>query len=202
MSELRRRLLYAKPKEIPYDAEVEYLESSDGKQYIDTGIYPTELDLELEYEGAKYLSFGWIYGSAAYNTWIGLCNNVIYSSTWVSRFTLPSFGSNWSVCKFKMDEGFFKNDTLLQSFSASLGNTPINDVPLLLFAVFDKRINTISSNVNDNNGKIKWCKIRRNGNLLRDFIPVQKNGIGYLYDKISGRLFSNQGTGEFIIGGG
>jgi hypothetical protein len=36
--------------------------------------------------------------------------------------------------------------------------------------------------------------------LLRDFIPVRKNGVGYLYDRVSGELFGNAGTGDFVLG--
>ena len=39
------------------------------------------------------------------------------------------------------------------------------------------------------------------GNKIRDFIPVRKNGIGYLYDKVSGELFGNaSGSGAFTYG--
>ena len=32
-------------------------------------------------------------------------------------------------------------------------------------------------------------------------IPVRKDGVGYMYDKISGQLFGNAaGTGAFVIG--
>ena len=33
-----------------------------------------------------------------------------------------------------------------------------------------------------------------------DLIPVRKGNIGYLYDKVSGKLFANQGTGTFTLG--
>ena len=35
---------------------------------------------------------------------------------------------------------------------------------------------------------------------VADFIPVRKDGVGYIYDRVSGELFGNQGTGAFIIG--
>ena len=42
---------------------------------------------------------------------------------------------------------------------------------------------------------------RRNGDLLFDLIPVRKNGVGYLYDKVSGELFGNAaGSGSFSYG--
>ena len=36
--------------------------------------------------------------------------------------------------------------------------------------------------------------------LVFDGIPVRKGTVGYMYDKVSGKLFGNQGTGEFILG--
>ena len=40
----------------------------------------------------------------------------------------------------------------------------------------------------------------RNGVLIRDLIPVSKDGIGYMYDEISKELFGNSGSGSFILG--
>ena len=40
--------------------------------------------------------------------------------------------------------------------------------------------------------------------LERDFIPVRvgsgANAVGYMYDRVSGQLFGNAGTGAFVIG--
>ena len=33
-----------------------------------------------------------------------------------------------------------------------------------------------------------------------DFIPVRKGTVGYLYDRVSGKLFGNAGTGDFVLG--
>ena len=43
-------------------------------------------------------------------------------------------------------------------------------------------------------------KIWDNNILVRDLIPVRKGNIGYMYDRVSGQLFGNQGTGDFVIG--
>ena len=48
---------------------------------------------------------------------------------------------------------------------------------------------------------VKYVKIGTSStNLLFDAIPVRKNGVGYMYDRVSKTLFGNQGTGTFIIG--
>ena len=36
--------------------------------------------------------------------------------------------------------------------------------------------------------------------LVRDFIAVRKDGVGYLYDQVSGQLFGNAGSGSFTYG--
>lgn len=48
--------------------------------------------------------------------------------------------------------------------------------------------------------RISSFKIKRNGNYILELIPVRKNGIGYMYDRVSGKLFGNSGTGQFILG--
>ena len=35
---------------------------------------------------------------------------------------------------------------------------------------------------------------------LLDLIPVRKNGVGYMYDRVSGQLLGNSGTGDFVLG--
>jgi hypothetical protein len=40
----------------------------------------------------------------------------------------------------------------------------------------------------------------RNGAKVLDFIPVRVGQTGYLYDRVSGKLFGNAGTGDFVLG--
>ena len=40
----------------------------------------------------------------------------------------------------------------------------------------------------------------RNGEKVADIIAVRKDGVGYMYDRVSGQLFGNAGTGAFVIG--
>jgi hypothetical protein len=36
--------------------------------------------------------------------------------------------------------------------------------------------------------------------LENDFIPVRVGNVGYMFDRVSGTLFGNDGTGDFIVG--
>ena len=42
--------------------------------------------------------------------------------------------------------------------------------------------------------------IVRNGERILDYIPVRKGTVGYLYDRVSGKLFGNEGSGAFSYG--
>jgi hypothetical protein len=48
--------------------------------------------------------------------------------------------------------------------------------------------------------RLKYLKIYENNELVQDLIPVRKGTIGYMYDKVSGQLFENIGSGSFILG--
>ena len=38
------------------------------------------------------------------------------------------------------------------------------------------------------------------GQKIQDLIPVRKDGVGYMYDRVSGQLLGNSGTGDFVLG--
>ena len=39
-----------------------------------------------------------------------------------------------------------------------------------------------------------------NNIVVRNFVPVRVENVGYMYDTVSRRLFGNIGTGNFILG--
>jgi hypothetical protein len=47
---------------------------------------------------------------------------------------------------------------------------------------------------------IAYISISLNNSKIADFIPVRVGQVGYMYDKVSGTLFGNAGTGSFILG--
>jgi hypothetical protein len=64
----------------------------------------------------------------------------------------------------------------------------------------------IGTGVNDYlSGSIYYFTIRRGGKIVMDLHPVRFTNEfgqteGAMYDRVSGQLFRNQGTGSFIIG--
>ena len=47
---------------------------------------------------------------------------------------------------------------------------------------------------------IYWAKIWNGDTLVRDFVPVEKDGVGYLYDTVTMGLFGNANTGYGTAG--
>lgn len=45
-----------------------------------------------------------------------------------------------------------------------------------------------------------YFKLLRNNVLIFDGIPVRVGTVGYMYDRVSGQLFGNDGTGAFTLG--
>ena len=202
---LGTNLVYQKKSSstLPYDAEIEYLEAT-GTQYIDTGIKPTT-NFKSEIKG-QYLqnndNFDTLlgcYDGTNFGVAVGLQSTSGGNKLYVqlgrtynalnnaSTLTLHTFTSQLSNSIQSID---IDGTTNTASYS---GNLP--DMTFYLFA--RNRTTTAGSY---SNAKIYYCKIWNGGNLVRDFIPVRVGQVGYMYDKVSGQLFGNLGTNNFILG--
>ena len=182
---------------LPYDAEVEYLEST-GTQWINMDVLLGSSDV---------VSLVGIPKNA--NSFFGFGGDV------KSRFNLT--GST-GLCRFYFGPGGAGQKdvpiTLNERHSYVCGRTfSIDGEVKEIFIVADfTGVDTSymfarkASGANDFLvGAIYWLKIERNGVLVRDFIPVRfTNELGQsegaMYDRVSRKLFRNQGTGSFVTG--
>ena len=48
--------------------------------------------------------------------------------------------------------------------------------------------------------RLYYIKFLRYNEVIMDLIPVRVGQVGYLYDRISGNLLGNAGSGDFILG--
>lgn len=48
--------------------------------------------------------------------------------------------------------------------------------------------------------KCRYLKILDGETVVRDYVPVRVGQTGYLFDRVSGQLFGNSGTGSFTLG--
>ena len=94
---------------------------------------------------------------------------------------------------------YFNGEEIINRPS-SMPNNPYN-IPSYLFANAVRQQDTSVKPGYFFIGRIMSAKIKdAEYNILRDFIPVRVGNVGYMYDKVSGQLFGNSGTGSFILG--
>lgn len=195
----RRRVMGG--KRLPYDAEVEYLRSS-GTQWIDTGIVPTAQTniaikflttylsgsdslgifgcrvasnnksfLLLQYKNGNSNLFRWDYSNSLYN--------------------IVSVTSGWHIAtndraSITLDGTRYARTTQFSPTTNKIFLFCVNQngSPFILHTALD----------------IASFSVTENGVVILDLIPVRVGQVGYMYDKVSGQLFGNAGTGDFIVG--
>ena len=186
-----------------YANEVAFLESW-GNQYIDTGIKPstdTKIELKCLYckSGAGLTNYGALIGADDRDTAYILNHSAVANFTYGLEFSnnfanpqtrLLTFDSTASPQNMRVyDEG----GSLVTTLTCIRGVFEVNQ-NLYLFAINRNGTPVYGSN------RILYCKIYDGDTLVRDYVPVEYNGIGYMYDKVSGLFFDNQGTGKFLFG--
>ena len=175
---------------LPYDAEVEYLESTK-TQLIDTGYVLSASDrivVQVYFQEDDH-SGGMVI--------LGILNPKLWITTGLCRFN----GENSAPINQLRKLGAWNSISIDKDYCTCNGTA----VPMSKGTFLDNSLSLFLFGVNGNtslntNGRISSCKIYHSGVLVRDYIPVRKGTVGYMYDRVSGQLFGNQGTGEFIIG--
>ena len=187
-------------KRLPYDAEVEFLKST-GTQYINTGFIPSSnTSVEIGYKTAdaqlNTVLFGRrvTYSDRSFCVWANANGKIRfdYSANSMDNKNGPNpiVGSWVQIAKRK--ERNFVNGT---EYTANATNTFACNGNSYLFAMNDNgTANWLIS------AQISYCKIWDGDTLAIDFVSVRKSGVGYLYDRVSGKLFGNAGTGAFLYG--
>ena len=216
-------ILYTGGHVLPYDAEVEYLEST-GTQWIDTGVIPTASTSVLcafsltkipsdTYAGA----FGAGTMTQPPSGFILFLNNTVNVQARTGHYSGPNIVSTYQVAKdFEYIVTMAMNSLMINglSFVPSRDNTWIDiQTNLYIFSVDDahETRRRIAS-------KFRYFRVFDSGLLVRDLIPVRftnDQGVseGAMYDRAnptvgmnpdgSSRtdgLYRNRGSGSFIIG--
>lgn len=191
------------PPPKPYDAIVEYLESS-GTQWIDTGLRATAISkIFIDFvgkSGGNYAVCGASNGTA-WNQgelsifWVNNTFDLIYplaknSSAAIKRGSY-ALGVRYSII-YESQEAIINE----QEFeNPAWSNEYVAEKTFFIGAV-----NRGTASSFPGRGLYYGFKMWNGDVLAGDFIPVRVGQVGYMYDKVSGQLFGNAGTGEFIIG--
>lgn len=190
-------------RRLPYDAEVEYLEST-GTQWIDTGIVAgDDTTFSVRFNCTSMVDTA-IYGGrsqAQGRQWILPLQmnqiqfgygriyqniNVQYRGFWLDLDT--SLSSESYTYRVNVDGG-------AETTVSTPRQTFTNTANVLLFAAWNNTAVGYKTTA-----KVAMFKIWKNSVLVRDYIPVRVGTVGAMYDRVSGALFGNAGSGDFVLG--
>ena len=177
----RRQLLST----LKYDSEIEYLESR-GTQYINTNISANQIiRAQIEFSLGENLSTN---------------NAITGASIGTSKRTSASFQSSGRFICTEYSKTSIPNLTTLQTNIIYNLDITFNDLNTTEhYALFARCVENANRTIG--NARVHSAKLLdSNNDVLFDAIPVRIGQIGFMYDKVSNKLFSNSGTGKFILG--
>lgn len=199
---LNRRRYMGSVASLPYDVELEYIQTTKG-----IGLFSIDLDMVAdEATDAVEITFRYLSNDSQNRLFSSGDDSdameVYFTGTTYSfhRAAQEQWAPNTGVAasanvveKYKVDwynkEYTIRGNTV--QFSAP--NTPPSSPNLMIF-----------DSLTGSNGcpeiQIYSVKVWRRDVLVRDLIPVKSGTKGYMYDKISMRLFGNSGNADFILG--
>ena len=193
------------PPALPYDAEVEYLESS-GTQYVDTGyapVFPSNLEYRarIRYHNTTTRMIMGLQGGMYIGVVDGKyqCNgggNITVDAP-VSANAAHDFGAVFHLPTEGSQPRGHRVDWTMDNLSGRTTGDLFHYLPatatIWLFWANDASSLRGAS-------AIYSFQILADGVLVRDYQPVRVGTTGYLYDKVSKQLFGNAGTGSFVLG--
>ena len=206
--------VWTKPNPLPYDAEVEFIEST-GAQYVDTGVLvdPTvhSFSLDCSFEGSFQIS----------NSIVFLDARDTNASNPIKTVTL-NFGGETTqnktvLCWFNVqgqNQALFRDNFALERGVLSYSNGVVtrNGVSISVQTSSGLRERTLllcARRYADNSTiaafgayhvRVYGFTISSGSTPVRSYVPVRVGQTGYLFDRVSGQLFGNAGTGDFTLG--
>lgn len=207
----RLMIRHTMDKPLPYDAEVEYLESS-GTQYIDTGILATSAtSMECQFafldsQCPQFMCMGatHTYNCGFFNLSAGYTAGKLgaYMSANIREGAEIDYDTQYHTYYLSASEQRIDNTITSYTSGQHFGYNSQSGVTRQPINIHLLKRNTDfeTTSYGYMTCRLKYVRIINNGVLVRDMIPVRKGNTGYLYDKVSGRLFGNQGTGSFVVG--
>lgn len=192
-------------KHLPYDAEVDYIEST-GVQFIDTGVSPDSAAFRFRLDGA----FTSVNVNSAHGTYMTDYRAFIAVIASRSIFQFGEiYGAKDSVAadtnRHVFDWNWNRGTTNMLEFSID-GNLEysdeINPTPGLssniTFYVFARHGQ--SGAAAKAHFRCYGVVLEKDGQTEFDAMPVRVGNAGCLYDHVSGQVFLNAGTGAFLYG--
>lgn len=181
------------PQPVSYDSEIEFL-YSDGTAYIDTGIEATgALSISIKYNQIN-------------TTNAAICGAIYKNGSSYIRHHLSAglyYYAGSSILSFSADNAYHTLTIDADNGVAIFDGTSVNFTKASFtcncnYGLFARP--SVNMALQGKPSYIAWARLSTSGMIVRDFIPVRVGQVGYMYDKVSGQLFGNAGSGNFTLG--
>lgn len=175
--------------------EVEWIQSS-GTQYIDSGVTETaDMAVSCHFD-VDTVASDYLFGSQQ-NSGSLSYNGIFKNNMLEYNYSEIGFTAANSIKLTEEVTGSTNNITINGASHTLSTGTPQN-VSMLIFGI---RRNTGAMRPYGGKAKLRYFKIKKGSNTVRDFVPC-KNPAGTvgLYDLVGGEFYGNSGTGAFTAG--
>lgn len=182
--------------------ELEYIET-DGKAYINTGYTPsgsteTEITTMLKLQNTSRFMFGCrtnngqdIYACLSHSS-----NRIGYRVGTGGYLYSSGYDELNTKHTYKIANGvFYRDDEVINTTCE--GATASPNSPLALLTV---NTNNLLDTAQTFVGNLYSCTVKENNTLVRDFIPVFKDGQAGVLDKVNNVFYPSSGNGTFVAG--
>ena len=181
---------------------------TDGNQFIDTGYKPSNttrviFDMYIAESQSSYPMpiFGARNGTLSGGTGAEFClwaNDAThyrddYGTHEITNIAIRPFG------RLNIDKDR-NNIEIADSYTSHTEEIFTTSVSMFLFGLNSSQVSIDQADTRRVKGKFFSCKIYDNGNLVRYFIPAEKNGVIGVFDKKYGIFYANSGSGTFKAG--
>ena len=181
---------------------VAYIEST-GTQYIDTQYVPTErtsFEFEAAFNKSDYSSY---YGaitreSGTYRRmhagYVTISNVLTIHTSSVDNNDTITLSNDCNYHKFLISNELCMIDSIKKENNELI-------VPTVSLYLFDRNTGGLTLSQRISLSRCTYCKIYESEILVRHFLPcLDKNGIPCMYEKVEGKYYYNDGTGQFLYG--
>jgi len=207
MGDVRRRQMMG--GSTPNYIEIQYL-GCTGSQFIDTGIAPMSTD-KIYYKFGGYSGPNkTMIGCIAKNSDLAMAivrTSVTSANTWEHDLYIRMFGIK--ATEFTNPSNVWRVEYTNGQYSLYDNNGPVQRTydgyqPAVVDSTKYETLTIFKRNGLENslalNAQCYYLRIVRNEKPILDLIPVRVGQTGYMYDKVTHKLFGNNGSGTFVLG--
>ena len=129
------------------------------------------------------------------NGFIVGASNVASYAYWGGYKNGIAFNKGTILLNYSNSRNFHVDEDGGTTYDYALGTLPFT--PTLHILLFGFNNNGVADGKPT---RLYAFQVTQGSALIMDMIPVRVGSVGYMYDRVSGRLFGNDGTGAFVVG--